>query len=57
MPKVGQWGQLSLGVVYYKTITSKVEKTTPNQRLQLYKRVTNVTMFTQFTTRYKDTQM
>ena len=38
MPKVGQWGQLNLRVVYYKDITSKSSKTTPNQRLELLTR-------------------
>jgi hypothetical protein len=36
--------------------TSKGSKTTSNQRLQLYKRITSVIMFTQFTKIQQDTK-
>ena len=44
------------GGLLQKCLQVKVHKTTPNQRLQLYKRITSVIMFTQFTKIQQDTK-
>jgi hypothetical protein len=56
VPKVGQWGQLSLGVVQLQKYYNLNKLNYPQTKITItYKRIKDVTIITQDTNRYKNT--